>query len=75
MIARQSRCSSYCGIPADDEINQRIKGAAEHWIDIRAISDDDAAAAIAADGVDILVDVMDTRAMRVLGCSRAGPRR
>jgi predicted O-linked N-acetylglucosamine transferase (SPINDLY family) len=47
----------YCGIPADDEINQRIKGAAEHWLDIRNISDDDAAAAIAADGIDILVDV------------------
>lgn len=47
----------YCGIPADDEINQRIKKAAEHWIDIRAMSDDEAAAAIAADGIDILVDV------------------
>lgn len=47
----------YCGVPADDGINQRIKAAAEHWTDIRAISDDDAAAQIAADGIDILVDV------------------
>lgn len=47
----------YCGIPADDEINQRIKAAAEHWIDIRSMSDDDAAAKIAADGIDILIDV------------------
>lgn len=47
----------YCGIPADDEINRRIKGAVEHWTDIRSISDDEAAAAIARDGIDILVDV------------------
>lgn len=47
----------YCGIPADDEINQRIKGAVEHWTDIRALSDDAAAAQIAADGIDILIDV------------------
>jgi predicted O-linked N-acetylglucosamine transferase (SPINDLY family) len=47
----------YCGIPADDEINQRIKGAAEHWTNIRTMSDDEAAAAIATDGIDILVDV------------------
>ena len=47
----------YCGIPADDEINQRIKAAAEHWTEIRNMSDDEAAAAIAADGIDILIDV------------------
>jgi predicted O-linked N-acetylglucosamine transferase (SPINDLY family) len=47
----------YCGIPADDEINRRIKGDVEHWTDIRAMSDDEAAAAIAKDGIDILVDV------------------
>jgi predicted O-linked N-acetylglucosamine transferase (SPINDLY family) len=47
----------YCGIPASDDIHQRIKAAAEHWRDIRAMSDEEAAAAIAADGIDILVDV------------------
>ncbi len=47
----------YCGIPSDDGITQRIKGAIEHWIDIRAMSDDEAAARIAADKIDILVDV------------------
>ncbi len=47
----------YCGIPASDDINQRIQGAVEHWTDIRAMSDDEAAAAIAKDGIDILVDV------------------
>src|SRR5690606_6586910 len=39
----------YCGFPANDEINQRIKSAAEHWTDIRAMSDDEAAAVIAQD--------------------------
>jgi len=47
----------YCGIPADDVINQRVKAVAEHWTDIRSMSDDEAAAAVAADGIDILVDV------------------
>ncbi len=47
----------YCGIPSDDEIHHRIKGDAEHWTDIRSLSDDEAAAAIASDSIDILVDV------------------
>lgn len=47
----------YCGIPADDGINQRIKAAAEHWTDIRTINDDDASALIARDEIDILIDV------------------
>jgi predicted O-linked N-acetylglucosamine transferase (SPINDLY family) len=47
----------YSGIPSEDGITQRIKAAAEHWTDIRTLSDDDAAARIAADGIDILVDV------------------
>jgi predicted O-linked N-acetylglucosamine transferase (SPINDLY family) len=47
----------YCGIPASDAIAERVKAAAEHWTDIRDIDDDEAAARIAADGIDILVDV------------------
>lgn len=47
----------YCGVPADDGINQRIKAATEHWTDIRNASDDEAAAIIAADEIDILIDV------------------
>ena len=35
----------------------RIKGAVEHWIDIRELSDDEAARRIGADGIDVLVDV------------------
>jgi predicted O-linked N-acetylglucosamine transferase (SPINDLY family) len=47
----------YCGRKDEGGLNQRIKGAVEHWLDIREMSDDDAAARIVADGVDILVDV------------------
>lgn len=47
----------YCGIPSDDAIARRIRAAAPSWTDIRAMSDDEAAAAIAGDGIDILVDV------------------
>lgn len=47
----------YCGPAADDGIAQRVKAAVEHWTDIRAMNDDEAARAIAADGIDILVDV------------------
>jgi predicted O-linked N-acetylglucosamine transferase (SPINDLY family) len=48
----------YCGIPAsEDPLQLRIKAAAEHWTDIRAMGDDEAAAAIAADEIDVLVDV------------------
>ncbi|HEY8571001.1 N-acetylglucosamine transferase [Phenylobacterium sp.] len=48
----------YCGRPSSGEgLQQRIKAAVEHWVDIREMTDDEAAARIAADGVDILVDV------------------
>lgn len=47
----------YCGVEADDAINARIKIAVEHWLDIRGMSDDEAARRIAADGIDILIDV------------------
>jgi predicted O-linked N-acetylglucosamine transferase (SPINDLY family) len=47
----------YCGIPSTSELQGRIKAAVEHWVDIRAMSDDAAARKIASDGIDILVDV------------------
>lgn len=48
----------YCGRPSDHEgLTIRTKAAVEHWIDIREMSDDQAARRIAADGIDILVDV------------------
>jgi predicted O-linked N-acetylglucosamine transferase (SPINDLY family) len=47
----------YCGIPPQGALHERIKVAVEHWVDIRQMSDDEAAARVAADGIDILVDV------------------
>jgi predicted O-linked N-acetylglucosamine transferase (SPINDLY family) len=47
----------YCGPASTNPLATRIKAAVEHWVDIRGLSDDDAARKIAADGIDILVDV------------------
>ena len=47
----------YCGIPRVDATRERIRSAVDHWTDITGLSDDAAAARIAADGIDILVDV------------------
>ena len=49
--------SYYCGPESTSELTGRIKSAVEHWVDIRKLSDDDAARRIAQDGIDILVDV------------------
>jgi len=47
----------YCGPKSNSALTNRIKSAVEHWVDIRDLSDDEAARRIAADGIDILVDV------------------
>jgi predicted O-linked N-acetylglucosamine transferase (SPINDLY family) len=47
----------YCGIKHTDATQQRIMKSVDHWIDINDLNDDAAAAKIAADGIDILVDL------------------
>jgi predicted O-linked N-acetylglucosamine transferase (SPINDLY family) len=47
----------YCGIDRTDVTQQRIMKAVEHWHDINGLDDDQAAAKIAADGIDILIDL------------------
>jgi predicted O-linked N-acetylglucosamine transferase (SPINDLY family) len=47
----------YCGPESKSALTARIKGAVEHWADIRGLSDDAAARIIATDGIDILVDI------------------
>jgi len=47
----------YCGPESSDGLNTRIRAAAEHFTDIRPMSDDEAAQRIVDDGIDILVDV------------------
>ena len=47
----------YCGPESKTALTIRTKASVEHWVDIKSMSDDEAARRIAADGIDILVDV------------------
>ncbi len=47
----------YCGPKSGDAMHRAYREAADHWIDITDISDADAAQRMAADGIQILVDV------------------
>ncbi|THD80509.1 MAG: N-acetylglucosamine transferase [Phenylobacterium sp.] len=47
----------YCGIPAKDGLQSRIRAAVENWRNIRDLSDEAACQMIVDDGIDILVDV------------------
>ncbi|PZF76670.1 glycosyl transferase [Aestuariivirga litoralis] len=47
----------YCGIAREDATRARIHAAVDGWTDITGLTDDAAAARIAADGIDILIDV------------------
>jgi predicted O-linked N-acetylglucosamine transferase (SPINDLY family) len=47
----------YCGYEWDDDTKARIRRSADHWTDINGLDDSSAAARIAADAIDILVDL------------------
>ena len=47
----------YCGIDREDPTRTRIRAAVDGWTGISRLTDDEAAAAIARDGIDILVDL------------------
>lgn len=47
----------YCGIARTDATQQRIMAAADSWLDLRGMTDEDVAARITADDIDILVDL------------------
>ncbi|MBF0463059.1 MAG: glycosyl transferase [Magnetococcales bacterium] len=47
----------YIGIPDASPFHHRIRSAADHWIDLRGLSDEEAARRMAADKIDILVDL------------------
>lgn len=47
----------YCGIEQDDALKTRIRESVEHWMDVRGWKDEAVAARIAADRIDILVDL------------------
>lgn len=47
----------YANNPGDDEMTGRLRASADHWRNVLGVSDDDAAALIRRDGVDILIDL------------------
>jgi predicted O-linked N-acetylglucosamine transferase (SPINDLY family) len=47
----------YCGPKSQSDLTKRTQAAVEHWREIRDLSNEAAAAMVARDGVDILVDV------------------
>lgn len=47
----------YANLGRPDDTTRRLMGLTEHWRDIYQLSDEKAAAMIAADGIDILIDL------------------
>jgi len=47
----------YCGHEVKDQVQARIKAAADHWLDISPLSDEEAGARMIADGIEILIDL------------------
>jgi predicted O-linked N-acetylglucosamine transferase (SPINDLY family) len=47
----------YCGPESNSALHTRYKTIVPNWTDIRKLSDEEAAQKIAADGIDILIDV------------------
>jgi predicted O-linked N-acetylglucosamine transferase (SPINDLY family) len=47
----------YCGPLTSDALHQRIKTAVETWVDISAMTDEQAAERIVADEIEILLDI------------------
>ena len=47
----------YSGVDMKDSIQARIRTTVDHWLDITALNDRQAAQRIIADGIDILVDL------------------
>ena len=47
----------YCGKDSQGAITERIKASVEHWVDITGMDEATAARRVAADGIDVLVDV------------------
>ena len=47
----------YCGIASKDAIHLKIKESCDHWVDLTGMGDEAAAEKIAADGIEILIDL------------------
>lgn len=71
VIARHDRNAveifCYYNGPFSDAVTSRIQGLADHWLSCTKLSDDNLAAHIRADGIDILVDLAGhTQGNRIL---------
>lgn len=55
--ARVEVFAYYCGPEANDPLHAQFQATADHWLPITALDDAAAAARIAADGIQILVDL------------------
>jgi protein O-GlcNAc transferase len=47
----------YSGVRVIDSVSERLRGLAQHWRDVAALSDIELAEQIRADGIDVLVDL------------------
>ncbi len=65
----------YCGINRPDATQQRIIKGVDRWLDINPLSDEEAAAKIAADGSTSWSTSTATPRTRAPRCSRAARRR
>ncbi|MFV3076127.1 tetratricopeptide repeat protein [Niveispirillum fermenti] len=54
---RQVHITCYCNNDRYDGLTDRLRAAADGWVDIAAMDDDAAAARVRQDGIDILVDL------------------
>ncbi|PWC31564.1 hypothetical protein TSO221_33775 [Azospirillum sp. TSO22-1] len=66
---------AYANIERADGITRRVRGLVDHWRDIRERSDDEAAATIRQDGIDVLIDLTGHTAGHRLGVFARRPAR
>lgn len=66
---RRDRVSVTCysATAREDATTERLRGLSDAWHDIRTLSDDEAARRIAADGIDVLIDLSGHTADNRLG--------
>ncbi|MGM9483435.1 O-linked N-acetylglucosamine transferase family protein [Roseateles sp. NT4] len=56
-LARRCELFVYASQSADDAVTQRLRAAAPHWLQVGGWDDEALAQRIAADGIDVLVDL------------------
>lgn len=54
---REFEIFCYSSVAMPDELTERFRALADHWVDIARLGDEQAAERIRADGIDILIDL------------------